>query len=158
MACCETMVKWLSMFFLPPGAPPYLRPPGFRKWSIIFMLRRHKPTLSAAVAFLYNSGTSQLKVSLCQLHNPHTSHFIHTFFSLITWICIHGLFVLPYTLSFHFLSRMTPAGRVGHVWEKVKCLVRCLNSGKMADCTSLNVDLTKHHKNKNKLRVKMCGR
>lgn len=31
------------MFCFPLQCSPCLRPPGFRKWSIIFLLRRHKP-------------------------------------------------------------------------------------------------------------------
>lgn len=105
--------------FCPPG--PCLRPPGFRKWGIIFMFRRHEPAPSFAAVAFFTTLCLQAAKGLTQ-RTPKLSYFINTvsvfLFSLITWIC----FIEP------SLSLTNDSVCVSHVWGK--CVARCSRSYK----------------------------
>lgn len=136
------------MFCPPPPSPssatPCLRPPGFRKWSIIFLFRRHEPAplqlLHALQLRVYRHfSTHHLilptpKLSYVTFHKyPSSSPSFFSPFSLpgfgyINLSCC--FFFLSYMLSVHFLLLMTPNWCVSRVWKQVKCVARWLQSYK----------------------------
>lgn len=82
----------------PNQCSPCLRPPGFRKWSIIFMFRRHKPAplqlLHALQLYVYSHfsakglslPTPKLSYFTFQKYTVHPSIFCSHYLNLDAWM------------------------------------------------------------------------
>lgn len=63
--------------------PPHLRPPGFRKWSFIFMFQRHEPAPLQLLHALQLCVYSHFLAKGLAVLTPKLSYFtFHDFFSL----------------------------------------------------------------------------